>query len=254
MQNQTQSNRRGEFCFRFVNRIGIILGKNLLKQTFFSLITLIRNLIVILGFKTSYIMSSYNNLEEYNIKITNEIKDRYSTILEEIGEQVDREGLLKTPERAAKAMLFLTQGYKQDAAAILKSAMFHETYNEMVIVKDIELYSLCEHHMLPFFGKAHIAYIPKGKIVGLSKLPRIVDVFARRLQVQERLTEQILDCINETLEPQGVAVVIEASHMCMMMRGVQKQNSVTTTSGFRGSFHKEETRNEFLKLISSKLS
>ncbi len=199
-------------------------------------------------------MSSYNNLEEYNIEVTNEIKDRYLTIIQEIGEKHDREGLLKTPERAAKAMLFLTQGYKQDAAKILKSAMFHETYNEMVIVKDIELYSLCEHHMLPFFGKAHIAYIPDGKIVGLSKLPRIVDVFARRLQVQERLTEQIIDCINETLEPQGVAVVIEASHMCMMMRGVQKQNSVTTTSGFRGSFQKEETRNEFLKLISSKLS
>ena len=151
-------------------------------------------------------------------------------------------------------MLFLTQGYRQDAAAILKSAMFKESYNEMVIVKDIEIYSLCEHHMLPFFGKAHIAYIPNGHIVGLSKLPRIVDVFARRLQVQERLTEQILDCINDTLKPQGVAVVIEAAHMCMMMRGVQKQNSVTTTSGFRGSFKNEETRNEFLKLISSDLS
>ena len=162
--------------------------------------------------------------------------------------------MLKTPERAAKAMQFLTQGYHQDAKEILKSAMFKESYNEMVIVKDIELYSLCEHHILPFFGKAHIAYIPNGYIVGLSKLPRIVDVFARRLQVQERLTEQILDCINETLKPQGVAVVIEAAHMCMMMRGVQKQNSVTTTSGFRGQFEKEETRNEFLKLISEKLS
>lgn len=199
-------------------------------------------------------MTSYHNLEEYNIEITNEIKERFSGIIHEIGEKVDREGLLKTPERAAKAMMFLTQGYKQDAAAILKSAMFKESYNEMVIVKDIELYSLCEHHILPFFGKAHIAYIPNGYIVGLSKLPRIVDVFARRLQVQERLTEQILDCINDTLKPQGVAVVIEAAHMCMMMRGVQKQNSVTTTSGFRGSFEKEETRNEFLKLISSSLS
>ena len=199
-------------------------------------------------------MTSYHNLEEYNIEITNEIKERFSGIIQEIGEKADREGLLKTPERAAKAMMFLTQGYKQDAAAILKSAMFKESYNEMVIVKDIELYSLCEHHILPFFGKAHIAYIPNGQIVGLSKLPRIVDVFARRLQVQERLTEQILDCINDTLKPQGVAVVIEAAHMCMMMRGVQKQNSVTTTSGFRGSFEKEETRNEFLKLISSHLS
>ncbi len=199
-------------------------------------------------------MASYKNLEEYNLEITNDVKDRYSKIIEEIGEDVSREGLLKTPERAAKAMLFLTQGYHQDAANILKSAMFKESYNEMVIVKDIELYSLCEHHMLPFFGKAHIAYIPNGQIVGLSKLPRIVDVFARRLQVQERLTEQILDCINDTLKPQGVAVVIEAAHMCMMMRGVQKQNSVTTTSGFRGSFVKEETRNEFLKLISSNLS
>ncbi len=199
-------------------------------------------------------MAPYKNFEEYNLEITNEVKDRYSKIIAEIGEDISREGLIKTPERAAKAMLFLTQGYQQDAANILKSAMFKESYNEMVIVKDIELYSLCEHHMLPFFGKAHIAYIPNGHIVGLSKLPRIVDVFARRLQVQERLTEQILDCINDTLKPQGVAVVIEASHMCMMMRGVQKQNSVTTTSGFRGSFAKEETRNEFLKLISSSLS
>ncbi|MDV7138928.1 GTP cyclohydrolase I FolE [Maribacter sp. TH_r10] len=199
-------------------------------------------------------MKPYRSFEEYNLETTKEIQERYSKIIEEIGEDVSREGLMKTPERASKAMLFLTQGYDQDAAQILKSAMFKESYNEMVIVKDIELYSLCEHHMLPFFGKAHIAYIPDGQIVGLSKLPRIVDVFARRLQVQERLTEQILDCINDTLKPQGVAVVIEASHMCMMMRGVQKQNSVTTTSGFRGSFVKEETRNEFLKLISSSLS
>ncbi len=199
-------------------------------------------------------MPPYRSLEEYNIEITNEVKERYSHIISEIGEDVQREGLVKTPERAAKAMLFLTQGYKQDAKEVLQSAIFKETYNEMVIVKDIELYSLCEHHMLPFFGKAHIAYIPNGQIVGLSKLPRVVDIFARRLQVQERLTEQILDCINDNLKPSGAAVVIEAAHMCMMMRGVQKQNSVTTTSGFRGSFEHQETRNEFLKLISSDLS
>ncbi len=199
-------------------------------------------------------MAPYKNLEEYNLTITNEVKDRYSKILDEIGEDVNREGLQKTPERAAKAMLFLTQGYQQDAVEILKSAMFAEAYDEMVIIKDIEVYSLCEHHMLPFYGKAHIAYIPNGHIVGLSKIPRVVDVFARRLQVQERLTHDILECINDTLKPKGVAVVIEASHMCMMMRGVQKQNSVTTTSGFRGQFEKIETRNEFLKLISSRLS
>lgn len=196
----------------------------------------------------------YKSFEEYCINVTDEVKERYKKIISDLGEDVSREGLLKTPERAAKALQFLTQGYHQDATEILKSAMFKETYDEMVIVKDIELYSLCEHHILPFFGKAHIAYIPNGNIVGLSKLPRIVDIFARRLQVQERLTEQILDCINDTLKPQGVAVVIEASHMCMMMRGVQKQNSVTTTSGFRGTFKNMETRNEFLKLISQKLS
>lgn len=191
----------------------------------------------------------YKSYEEYNMKVTDDVKNRYKNIIEDLGEDTSRDGLLKTPERAAKAMQFLTQGYDQDPVEILKGAMFKESYNEMVIVKDIELYSLCEHHILPFFGKAHIAYIPNGQIVGLSKLPRIVDVFARRLQVQERLTEQILDCINDTLKPQGVAVVIEASHMCMMMRGVQKQNSITTTSGFRGQFEKIETRNEFLKLI-----
>lgn len=191
----------------------------------------------------------YKKFEEYNIQVTDDVKDRYRNIIEDLGEDTGRDGLIKTPERAAKAMQFLTQGYNQDPVEILKSAMFKESYNEMVIVKDIELYSLCEHHILPFFGKAHIAYIPNGHIVGLSKLPRIVDVFARRLQVQERLTEQVLDCINDTLKPQGVAVVIEASHMCMMMRGVQKQNSITTTSGFRGQFEKIETRNEFLKLI-----
>jgi len=199
-------------------------------------------------------MAPYRHLEEYNIEITEEVKNFYERILNEIGEDTDREGLVKTPERAAKALLFLTQGYRQDAVKILKGAMFKESYSEMVIIKDIELYSLCEHHMLPFFGKAHVAYIPDGHIVGLSKIPRVVDVFARRLQVQERLTDDILECINETLKPKGVAVVIEAAHMCMMMRGVQKQNSVTTTSGFRGQFEKIETRNEFLKLISSDLS
>ncbi|MFD2823629.1 GTP cyclohydrolase I FolE [Lacinutrix iliipiscaria] len=196
----------------------------------------------------------YKQFEEYNIEATEEITSQFKNIIKDLGEDTSRDGLIKTPERAAKAMQFLTQGYNQDAAKVLKSAMFKESYNDMVIVKDIELYSLCEHHILPFFGKAHIAYIPNGHIVGLSKLPRIVDIFARRLQVQERLTHQILDCINDTLKPQGVAVVIEASHMCMMMRGVQKQNSVTTTSGFRGQFEKIETRNEFLKLISEKLS
>lgn len=194
------------------------------------------------------------NFEEYNIKVTDDVKERYANIITDLGEDASREGLLKTPERAAKAMQFLTQGYAQDAAKILKSAMFKESYNEMVIVKDIEIYSLCEHHILPFFGKAHVAYIPNGYIVGLSKIPRIIDVFSRRLQVQERLTEQVLDCINDTLKPRGVAVVIEAAHMCMMMRGVQKQNSVTTTSGFRGAFENMETRTEFLKLISEKLS
>ncbi|WP_149275930.1 GTP cyclohydrolase I FolE [Pareuzebyella sediminis] len=199
-------------------------------------------------------MSPYKTFEEYNLEVTTEVKESYSKIITELGEDVSREGLLKTPERAAKAMLFLTQGYKQDAVEIIESAMFSEAYDDMVIIKDIELYSLCEHHMLPFFGKAHVAYIPDGQIVGLSKIPRVVDVFARRLQVQERLTHDILECINTTLKPKGVAVVIEAAHMCMMMRGVQKQNSVTTTSGFRGQFEKIETRNEFLKLIGSHLS
>ena len=194
----------------------------------------------------------YKRFEEYCMNVTDDVKERYQQIIDDLGEDTSREGLAKTPERAAKAMQFLTQGYHQDAAEILKSAMFKESYNEMVVVKDIELYSLCEHHMLPFFGKAHIAYIPDGQIVGLSKLPRIVDVFSRRLQVQERLTEQILDCINNTLKPQGVAVVIEASHMCMMMRGVQKQNSMTTTSAFTGIFKEGDTRNEFLRLISGK--
>lgn len=196
---------------------------------------------------------AYKFKEEYNIEVTDGLQQNYKNILEGIGEDISREGIENTPERAAKAMQFLTQGYKMDAKTILEKAMFRESYDEMVVVKDIELYSLCEHHMLPFFGKAHIAYIPNGHIVGLSKLPRVVDVFARRLQVQERLTHDILECINNTLKPKGVAVVIEAVHMCMMMRGVQKQNSATTTSGFRGQFEKIETRNEFLKLISSDL-
>lgn len=190
-----------------------------------------------------------DNFNTETLKKTYKIKSNYENILNLLGENKDRDGLLKTPERAAKAISFLTEGYDKNPHKILQSAMFEESYSEMVIVKDIELYSLCEHHLLPFFGKAHIAYIPNGHIVGLSKLPRVVDVFSRRLQVQERLTEQILDCINETLSPKGVAVVIEASHMCMMMRGVQKQNSSTTTSGFRGTFKETDTRNEFLKLI-----
>ncbi|MEZ4874928.1 MAG: GTP cyclohydrolase I FolE [Flavobacteriaceae bacterium] len=194
-------------------------------------------------------MGSYRYFEEYHENTTEELKNNFSNILKEVGEDLQREGIAKTPERAAKAIQFLTSGHCQDPAEILQSAMFAESYHDMVIVKDIELYSLCEHHILPFFGKAHIAYIPNGYIVGLSKIPRVVDVFARRLQVQERLTHDILECINNTLKPKGVAVVIEASHMCMMMRGVQKQNSVTTTSGFRGQFEKIETRNEFLKLI-----
>ncbi|MEC7414902.1 MAG: GTP cyclohydrolase I FolE [Bacteroidota bacterium] len=195
--------------------------------------------------------------ENFNIEtlpITDQIKSYFEEIIDLLGENKNREGLLKTPERASKALKFLTEGYEKDPAQVLQSAMFQENYNEMVIVKDIELYSLCEHHMLPFFGKAHLAYIPNGHIVGLSKLPRIVDIFSRRLQVQERLTEQILDCINSTLNPKGVAVVIEASHMCMMMRGVQKQNSTTTTSGFRGAFRDTDTRNEFLNLVKSNLS
>ena len=192
-------------------------------------------------------------IDKYNEALTLDLAAHYRDILGKLGENPERDGLLKTPERVAKALQFLTSGYELDAAKILRGAMFEEDYRNMVIVKDIELYSMCEHHMLPFFGKAHIAYIPNGHIVGLSKIPRVVDVFARRLQVQERLTSQIMDCIQDTLNPLGVAVVIEASHMCMMMRGVQKQNSVTTTSAFRGQFEKQETRTEFLKLIGSKL-
>ena len=182
-----------------------------------------------------------------------QLRTNFEAILNHIGEEVSREGLLKTPERAAKAMQFLTQGYDQNPVDILQSAMFKEDYNEMVLVKDIEVYSLCEHHMLPFFGKAHVAYIPNGYIVGLSKIPRVVDVFARRLQVQERLTLEIRDIIQDTLKPMGVAVIVEAQHMCMMMRGVQKQNSITTTSAFTGEFSNAETRSEFLRLVSANL-
>lgn len=181
----------------------------------------------------------------------NNLVAAYTTIINEVGEDIHREGLVKTPDRAAKAIEFLTKGYEQDAESILQSAIFHEDYNEMVIVKDIEMYSLCEHHLLPFIGKVHIAYIPKGRIVGLSKLPRIVDVYSRRLQVQERLTHDILNVIDKTLKPYGVAVVIEAAHFCMMMRGVMKQNSITTTSAFTGEFEKVQTRSEFLQLIKS---
>ncbi len=197
---------------------------------------------------------AYKKTEQYDEKITASLIAQYKNILSQLGEDASREGLDKTPERVAKAMQFLTQGYELDAHAILDSAKFHEPMSEMIIVKDIEIYSLCEHHMLPFFGKAHVAYIPNGWITGLSKIARVVDVFARRLQVQERLTTQILHAIRDSLQPLGAAVVIEASHLCMMMRGVQKQNSVTTTSAFYGEFQKNETRTEFIKLISSHLN
>lgn len=196
---------------------------------------------------------AYKKVDQYDEKIMPELMHHYRETLSLLGEDPNREGLVKTPERMAKAMQYLTQGYEMDAKAILDSAKFKESVSEMILVKDIELYSMCEHHLLPFFGKAHIAYIPNGYITGLSKLARVVDVYARRLQVQERLTTQILDAIKETLQPLGVAVVIEASHLCMMMRGVQKQNSVTTTSAFWGEFEKNETRAEFTKLISSHL-
>jgi GTP cyclohydrolase I len=197
---------------------------------------------------------AYKRTEQFDEKATQGLIRNYRESLGFIGEDPQREGLLKTPERLAKAMQYMTQGYHQDAHAILDSAKFHEPVSEMILVKDIELYSMCEHHMLPFFGKAHIAYIPNGWITGLSKVARVVDVYARRLQVQERLTVQIMNAIKDTLNPLGVAVVIEAQHLCMMMRGVQKQNSVTTTSAFDGEFHKNSTRSEFLKLISSNLS
>jgi len=195
-------------------------------------------------------MAAYKKEEHYDTENIESLKSHYSKVLELIGEDPTREGLLKTPERVAKAMQFLTQGYETDANEVLKSAIFSEDYSQMVIVKEIEFYSLCEHHLLPFFGKAHIAYIPDGKIVGLSKLPRVVDVFSRRLQVQERLTNEIRDCIQDTLRPKGVAVVMEARHLCMQMRGIEKQSSLTTTSAFSGVFLKsEKTRIEFMNLI-----
>ena len=191
---------------------------------------------------------------ELNPETTEHLSERYEDIIKAIGEDPNREGLLKTPERVAKAIQFLTKGYNEDPDAIMNKAIFREEYSEMVLVKDIEVYSLCEHHMLPFFGKAHVAYIPKGKIVGLSKIPRVVDAYARRLQVQERLTIEIRDCVQRVLDPQGVAVVIEASHMCMQMRGVQKQNSVTTSSAFTGLFMtNDSTRKEFINLVQAKL-
>jgi GTP cyclohydrolase I len=195
----------------------------------------------------------YKKTEHYDEKVTAGLMKSYKEIIDLLGEDSEREGLQKTPERVAKAMQYLTQGYQIDAKAIINSAKFHEEVSEMIVVKDIEIYSMCEHHMLPFIGKAHVAYIPNGWITGLSKVARVVDVFARRLQVQERLTIQIRDAIKETLNPLGVAVVIEAKHLCMMMRGVQKQNSVTTTSAFDGEFLKNPTRSEFLKLISASL-
>ena len=196
---------------------------------------------------------AYKKTEHFDIDATEGLAKNYRQAISLLGEDPSREGLLKTPERMAKAMQFITKGYQEDAMSILNSAKFHEEISEMIVVKDIELYSMCEHHMLPFFGKAHVAYIPNGWITGLSKIARVVDVYSRRLQVQERLTTQILSAIKETLDPLGIAVVIEASHLCMMMRGVQKQNSVTTTSAFDGEFMKIPTRSEFLKLISSPL-
>ena len=199
------------------------------------------------------IKMAYIKVEQFEDKITSGLIENYRESISLLGEDPNREGLLKTPERVAKSMQYLTQGYQIDPKAILNSAKFHEDVSEMVIVKDIELFSLCEHHMLPFFGKAHVAYIPNGYITGLSKIARVVDTYSRRLQVQERLTTQILNAIKDTLDPIGVAVVIEASHLCMMMRGVQKQNSVTTTSAFFGEFEKNETRSEFIRLIGSRL-
>ena len=200
-------------------------------------------------------MSKEKKETDFSLVFLEELKSHYKAILKHLGEDPKREGLLKTPERVAKAMLFLTQGYKTKPEEILKSALFSENYSQMVLVKDIEFYSQCEHHLLPFFGRTHIAYIPDGKIVGLSKIPRVVDAFSRRLQVQERLTNEILDCINSTLKPKGVAIVMEARHLCMQMRGIEKQNSLTTTSAFSGVFlDSEKTRLEFMNLISTKLT
>lgn len=201
----------------------------------------------------NYSSEGYSRIDQYDQELLEKMQKNYREILLHIGEDPEREGLLKTPERVAKSMQFLTHGYNSKPEEILKSALFKEDYREMVIVKDIEVYSMCEHHMLPFFGKAHVAYIPNGYVVGLSKIPRIVDAFARRLQVQERLTTQIKESIQNVLKPLGVAVVIEAHHLCMMMRGIQKQNSVTTTSDFTGVFRKDETRAEFMHLIGAKL-
>ena len=199
-------------------------------------------------------MKGYEKIETYDLVKIETLSDNYRLIIENLGEDTQREGIVKTPERAAKAIQYLTHGYDIDPSEILKSALFSEDHQQMIVVKDIEVYSMCEHHMLPFFGKAHVAYIPNGKIVGLSKIPRVVDAFARRLQVQERLTDEIKNCIQEALNPLGVAVVIEAQHMCMQMRGIQKQNSVTTTSSFTGAFEEDKTRKEFISLVANKLS
>ena len=200
--------------------------------------------------RNKYNTMAYRKIEEYDEKTTQELAGHVKAILKLLGEDPEREGLVKTPERVAKAWQFLTQGYGQNGETIVRSAVFTEPYSQMVLVKDIELFSLCEHHMLPFIGKAHVAYIPNGRITGLSKIARVVETYARRLQVQERLTEQIRDCIQESLHPLGVAVVIEAMHTCMSMRGVEKSNAVTTTSAFSGIFLKsDKTRNEFLQLI-----
>ncbi len=199
-------------------------------------------------------MDGYEKIDQYNpVRIEN-LSKSYSSLITEIGEDLNRDGLLKTPVRAAKAIQFLTHGYDLNPEEILRGALFQDDYKQMVIIKDIEVYSMCEHHLLPFFGKAHVAYIPNGCIVGLSKIPRVVDAYARRLQVQERLTTEIRDCIQRTLKPLGVAVVIEAKHLCMLMRGIQKQNSVATTSAFTGEFENDRTRGEFIRLISANLS
>jgi GTP cyclohydrolase I len=199
-------------------------------------------------------IKSYEKIEKYDTETTAILAENYRSIIANLGENIYREGLEKTPERAAKAMQYLTHGYGIDPLEILQSALFTEDHKQMIVVKDIEVYSMCEHHMLPFFGRAHVAYIPDGKIVGLSKIPRVVDAFSRRMQVQERLTDEIKNCIQAALNPVGVAVVIEAQHMCMCMRGIQKQNSVTTTSAFNGAFEKNKTRKEFISLVSNKLS
>ena len=199
-------------------------------------------------------MSGYEKIDQFNPVRIESLSKAYSSIITEIGEDLNRDGLMKTPTRAAKAIQFLTHGYDLNPEEILRGALFQDDYKQMVIVKDIEIYSMCEHHLLPFFGKAHVAYIPNGCIVGLSKIPRVVDAYARRLQVQERLTTEIRDCIQRTLKPLGVAVVIEAKHLCMLMRGIQKQNSVATTSAFTGEFENDKTRGEFIRLISANLS